>query len=293
VTPPRSGADSLSWFTRLPFFYGWIVVAVSFVTLAFGVNARTAFSLLFPLLLADFGWERGVTAAAFSIGFLATTLYAPFSGLLMDRFGPRLVLALGVVLVSLGMAIAPNIHEPWHLYLSLGVLVVGGSFFVGHSLFLPNWFVRRRGPAIGIAFSGGGIGSIVLLPLLQQLIDGVGWRTACWLMAIVLSVVLIPLIVVFQRQHPRDLGLEPVGRAAPGDGDRVDNAPDNISDNIVDAEWAAIEWTLTRALRTSRFWWLFGAYFCGLYAWYAVQVHQTKYLVETGFSPSQAAVTLG
>jgi len=80
-------------------------------------------------------------------------------------------------------------------------------------------------------------------------------------MAIVLSVVLIPLIVVFQRQHPRDLGLEPVGRAAPGDGDRVDNAPDNISDNIVDAEWAAIEWTLTRALRTSRFWRLFGAYF--------------------------------
>ena len=112
-------------------------------------------------------------------------------------------------------------------------------------------------------------------------------------MAIALSVVLIPLIVVFQRQHPRDLGLEPVGRAAPGDGDRVDNAPDNISDNIVDAEWAAIEWTLTRALRTSRFWWLFGAYFCGLYAWYAVQVHQTKYLVETGFSPSQAAVALG
>lgn len=96
--------------------------------------------------------------------------HAPFSGLLMDCFGPRLVLVLGVVLVSLGMAIAPNIHEPWHLYLSLGVLVVGGSFFVsyvGHSLFLPNWFVRRRGLAIGIAFSGGGIGSIVLLPLLQ------------------------------------------------------------------------------------------------------------------------------
>ena len=292
MTSPRPAGAALGWLTRLPFFYGWIVVAVSFVTLAFGVNARTAFSLLFPPLLADFGWERGVTAAAFSIGFLATTLYAPFSGLLMDRFGPRLVLSLGVVLVSLGMAMAPYIGEPWHLYLTLGVLVVGGSFFVsyvGHSLFLPNWFVRRRGLAIGIAFSGGGIGSIVLLPLLQQLIDGIGWRAACWLMAIVLAVVLIPLIVVFQRRHPRDLGLEPDGRAAPADNEPVDKIPDNV----VDAAWASIEWTLARALRTTRFWWLFGAYFCGLYAWYAVQVHQTKYLVETGFSPSEAAVALG
>ena len=161
----RGGRDSnplhkpLSWLTRLPFFYGWVVVAVSFVTLAFGVNARTAFSLLFPPLLADFGWERGTTAAAFSIGFLATTLYAPFSGMLMDRFGPRLVLSMGVVLVCLGMAGAPFITAPWHLYLTLGILVVGGSFFVtyfGHSLFLPNWFVRRRGLAVGIAFSGGG-----------------------------------------------------------------------------------------------------------------------------------------
>ena len=252
MTSPRPAGAALGWVTRLPFFYGWIVVAVSFVTLAFGVNARRAFSLLFPPLLADFGWDRGVTAAAFSIGFLATTLYAPFSGLLMDRFGPRLVLSLGVVLVSLGMAIAPYIGEPWHLYLTLGVLVVGGSFFVsyvGHSLFLPNWFVRRRGLAIGIAFSGGGIGSIVLLPLLQQLIDGIGWRAACWLMAIVLAVVLIPLIVVFQRRHPRDLGLEPDGRAAPDDNEPVDK----ISDNVVDAAWASIEWTLARALRTARF----------------------------------------
>ena len=115
-------------FSRLPFFYGWVVVAVSFVTLAFGVNARTSFSLLFPPLLDELGWERGVTAAAFSIGFLASTIYAPFSGMLMDRFGPRVVLSLGVILVSLGMASAPFIQAPWHLYLTLGVLVVGGIF---------------------------------------------------------------------------------------------------------------------------------------------------------------------
>lgn len=280
------------WTARIPFFYGWVIVAVSFFTLALGVNARTAFSLLFPPLLEDFGWERGVTAGAFSIGFLASTLYAPFSGMLMDRFGPRLVLSLGVVLVSLGMATAAFIQEPWHLYVTLGILVVGGSFFVsyfGHSLFLPNWFVRRRGLAVGIAFSGVGVGSIVIFPVLQNLLDQVGWREACWIMAAVLSVSLIPLIVLFQRRHPHDLGLQP-------DGDAVSDetsARDEMPTNVVDPIWVATEWTVARALRTSRFWWLFAGYFCALYAWYSVQIHQTKYLIETGFDTAEAAYALG
>lgn len=143
-------------------------MAVAFVTMGLGVNTRTAFSLLFPPILSEFGWERGVTAAAFSIGFVASTLYAPFSGMLMDRLGPRYVLSFGVLLISAGMATATQIQTPWHLSLSLGVLVVGGSVFtsyIGHSLFLPNWFVRRRGLAIGIAFSGVGVGSIVIFSL--------------------------------------------------------------------------------------------------------------------------------
>ena len=116
-------------------------MAVAFVTLALGVNARTSFLLLFSPLLDEFVWDKGVTAAAFFIGLLASTLYAPFSGAFMDRCGPRVVLTLGVVMVSAGMAGAPFIERVWHLYLALGVFVVGGSFFVsyfGHSLLLPN-----------------------------------------------------------------------------------------------------------------------------------------------------------
>jgi MFS family permease len=63
--------------------------------------------------------------------------------------------------------------------------------------------------------------------------------------------------------------------------------------NVVDSVWAATDWTLARALRTSRFWWLALAYFCALYAWYAVQIHQTKYLTEIGFSATAAAWALG
>ena len=65
---------------RLPFFYGWVLVAVAFVTMAIGVNARTAFSLLFPPILDEFGWERGVTAGAFSFGFLVSAVVTPWVG---------------------------------------------------------------------------------------------------------------------------------------------------------------------------------------------------------------------
>ena len=70
---------------RLPFFYGWVVVAVAFVTTAIGVNARTAFSLFLPPILDEFGWERGVTAGAFSFGFLVSAALSPSLGRLMDR----------------------------------------------------------------------------------------------------------------------------------------------------------------------------------------------------------------
>ena len=73
----------------LPFFYGWLLVAVAFVTMAVGVNARTAFSLLFPAILDEFGWDRGVTAGAFSFGFLVSAVVTPFVGRLTDLRGPQ------------------------------------------------------------------------------------------------------------------------------------------------------------------------------------------------------------
>src|ERR1700693_4752461 len=81
---------------RLPFFYGWVLVAIAFVTMAIGVNARTAFSLLFPPILDEFGWERGMTAGAVSFGFLVSAGLRPSLGRLMSRRGPRVVMEIGV-----------------------------------------------------------------------------------------------------------------------------------------------------------------------------------------------------
>jgi MFS family permease len=273
---------------RLRFFYGWLLVAVAFVTMAVGVNARTAFSLLFPAILGEFGWDRGITAGASSFGFLVSAVVTPFVGRLMDLRGPRIVVELGVLAMGAGLILASLVREPWQLYFTLGALVGGGVnclAYTGQSIYLTNWFVRRRGLALSIAFSGVGLGSITILPWLGWLIETAGWRSACIWLGILLLILLAPLNLLL-KHRPEDIGLHP-------DGLSSGQASSAHAANIVDHAWAAIDWTLGRALRTRRFWWLAAGYFCGLFSWYAVQVHQTKYLIEIGFTPGEAAWALG
>ncbi len=290
VSASKVGGTRAHVSRRAPFFYGWVIVGVGFITMAVGVNARTAFSLLFPSILDEFGWERGITAGAFSFGFLVAATLTPFLGRLMDRRGPRIVIEAGVTMMAAGLLLAPLVTEPWHLYVTLGVLVGGGGVtlgYTGQALFLPNWFVRRLGLAMSLVFSGVGVGSIVLLPWLQTLIVGAGWRAACVAIGILVLVLLLPLNLLLRRR-PQDLGLEP-------DGDEVSQsgaAPTRKS-NVVDPVWAARDWTLRHAVQTGRFWWIAAGYFCGMIAWYSVQVHQTKYLVEIGFTAAAAAWALG
>jgi MFS family permease len=285
---PMAPLSSPPWQKRLPFFYGWLLVGVSFVTMAVGVNARTAFSLLYPPILKDFGWDRGLTAGIFSFGFLLSALITPFVGRLIDRRGPRAVVEVGIATMGAGLLLATLAREPWQLYLTLGAMCGGGVncfTYMTQSTYLPHWFVRRRGLAISIAFSGVGFGSITILPWLQYLIGNGGWRSGCWMLGILVLALLGPLNLLLKRL-PQDIGLEP-------DGEHTARVAANSRGNIVDPAWAAVDWTLARALKTKRFWWLALGYFGTLFAWYAVQVHQTKYLTEIGFSATDAAWALG
>lgn len=281
--------QSRHWAARLPFYYGWLIVLIAFVTMAIGVTARTTFSLLMPPLIDEFGWDRGLAAGAFSFGFLVSAVLGPIVGRVMDERGPRVVILSGVVLLSAGLFLAPYIEQPWHLYVTLGVLVGGGAnmmTYTAHSQFLPNWFVRRRALAISVAFAGAGVGAIVLLPWLQSIILSEGWRASCIAMGWLVLLAVAPLNLLVHKR-PQEIGLMPDGESQPSA-----SAP-RPSAEIVDPAWVATEWTLTRAVRTARFWWIVVGYFCALIAWYAVQVHQTKYLTEIGFAPLVAAWTLG
>src|SRR5262245_46667184 len=220
VGSPRGGTSAGSTaFQRVPIYYGWIMVATAFVTMGIAVNSRTVFSLFFPSMLDEFGWSRALTAAIFTTGLLASNAFTPFLGVLMDRLGPRIVFPFGLALMSLGLALATGARAPWQLHLTLGVLVAGASVFVsymGHSLLIPHWFVRQRGLALGIAFSGVGVGSFVLLPWAQHLIERAGWRGACWAFAAIILFVILPLNVLVPRRKPEELGLHPDGDETSG-----------------------------------------------------------------------------
>lgn len=294
-TPPPIGASlqhpvAARLAARLPFFFGWVIIAIAFVTVALGVTARTAFSLMFPPIIDEFGWDRGLAAGAFSFGFGVSALTSPITGRLMDRRGPRLVIEAGVLITVAGLVGAVLITQPWHLYLTLGLLVGIGANCMSysvHSQFLPNWFVAKRALAIGIAFSGVGAGAILILPWLQALILSEGWRAASWKLGVIALVVLLPINLLVAKT-PQSLGLLPDGEQPTAAG----GAPKRPS-NVVDAAWAATEWTVPRAIRTGRFWWLAVSFFSGGWIWYAIQVHQTKYLLEIGFTPMLAAWSLG
>lgn len=276
----------------LPWYYGWVVVAVAFVTMGVAVSARTAFSLFFPPILEEFGWGRSATAAAFSIGFAVSLFLMPVIGILLDRIGPRWVISIAAFSVSSGLLLATVAEALWQIYLTLGVLVVGGSIgmsYITHGAFVPNWFARRRGFAIGVAYSGVGVGAIVIFPWLQHLIDVADWRAACRAMAWLVLAAVVPLNLLLQRRSPDEMGLAVDG----GDGSAGAASGTDVDDRVVDRAWAATDWTTRRAVRTARFQWLFAGFFCALFVWYAVQVHQTRYLIDIGFASGQAALALG
>src|SRR5207244_11830201 len=118
------------------------------------------------------------------------------------------------------------------------------------------------GLAIGGACAGVGIGSIVLCAWLGRLIAASGGRAACWALVILLVVVLLPLILTLPRRRPEDVGLAADGDAVPGGTGRVS------ADNVVDRAWTSVDWTLGRAMRTARFWWLSVGSLAVLAAWF-------------------------
>ena len=282
---------SQHWSSRLPFYYGWLIVGVAFVTMAIGVTGRTAFSLLMPPLIEEFSWDRGLAAGAFSFGFLVSAVLSPIVGRVMDTRGPRMVIMTGVALMSVGLLLAPWVASPWHLYATLGVAVGGGAnmmTYTAHSQFLPNWFVRRRGFAISIAFSGVGVGAIVLLPWLQCIILSQGWRASCGPWDCSFSLSFTPTQSCWCGRDPTKSACSPDGASIGGFGSgeakprrrRSGLGCRSIGRSRAPSAPAASggSWSAT---------------FCALVAWYAVQVHQTKYLVEIGFTPLVAAWALG
>lgn len=169
-------------FAELPFFYGWVIVGLGTLSTTFWMGILTNFSVFFVALLEESHRSRGGTAGVQSTALLKYTVMTSMVGGLIDRFGPKKTVVPEVVFLSAGLALCSQIHSLLTLYIYCWVVVVAGFAFisiVAYFTILSYWFERRRGVVSGLAVLRMGLGTFLLVPLSQYLINRQLWYPAC------------------------------------------------------------------------------------------------------------------
>jgi MFS family permease len=273
------------------FFYGWFIVGILFFISVIDGGFTYIFSAFLKPLSQEFGWTRAETAGAFALYLLAAGLTLPFWGRLADYRGVRVVFLLSAVIDGVALFLLSYVSSLMNfyiLYLFLGVGLGGiGPTTVGKVI--SQWFVAKRGRAMGVALVGAGGGGLVLVPLTGFLIETFDWRIAYQGLAVLALGGMLPLVWFFLANTPAEKGLTPLG--AQGQAAAVNGVRE------AEEGQQAGDWTLKAALSTSTFW-LLGIAFClGLTAALAIAAHQVALLQDAGltleFASTIAGLTLG
>jgi Sugar phosphate permease len=193
-------------------FYGWVIVAASFILLFLTWGFQYSYGIFLPELCQDLDWTTTLVSGAYSLFMFCHAVAYLLAGKLNDKYGPRLTLAICIVTLSAGYASMSTINSPWQLYLFYGIVIgIGNGFcFVPVTSTVSRWFVARRGMALGIATAGVGLGTLALAPFAQALIARFGWETSYLFIAGIILVVGLP-VSRLMRLQPSDRGLLPDG----------------------------------------------------------------------------------
>ncbi|MBA3288451.1 MAG: MFS transporter [Acidimicrobiia bacterium] len=263
--------------------YAWIVFVTAFVTLLGAAGFRSTPGILIDPLREEFGWSRATVGTAVSINVALFGFIGPFAAALQARYGLRRVTVIALITISLGALGTTQMDATWQLFLLWGVVVGIGSgcmATVFASTVASRWFVARRGLVTGALTAATASGQLVFLPVLSRLAEGVGWRwvgftIACGALGVV------PLVVLFLRDRPEDIGLRPYG--APADHPPTTSG---VGTRPIHAAFSAFG----AAYHSGTFWLLFGSFFvCGLSTNGLIQTHFVSAAHDHGLSASTAA----
>ena len=263
--PGRRGSER-------PSRYGWVVVAVSATVNSLAWSVRSTFAVFYVALIGEFGWRRGEAALGYSLSWLLLLIFSPLAGSLYDRWGARLLVPLGGLLLGAALALTGLVTTLWQYYLAFGVLAGAGiaCIQVPAAAIVGRWFVRSRGAAMGIISAGASASAIIFYPVNTYLVVVFGWRTALVIFGLLVAIVTIPLAACLYREPATNVQGERAATPNRGVG-------------------AAGDWTLGRALRSGRFWAAFAMWGFGVIGYQIVTTHQVAHALERGFG----AVTLG
>ncbi len=275
---------------KSPLFYGWVVVAICFITVAVSYGIRYSFSVFYVTILQHFGWTRADTALIFSLNIIVYGICAPIVGAGIDRFGPQKLMSAGAFVLAIATALCSLANQIWHFYLFFGVLASLGicaTGYVTNTVLVSRWFIKRRGTALGIYMVGFGV-AYVLASGVEYLIGQIGWQNSFIILGI-LALVITPIIAIFQRLDPKDLGLLPDGETQVSHDSEGKTNTNKVL--YAGSEWRKQEWNLRKAIKTRQFWFLFlGNFFMWGIAVNLILAHQVAFATDEGYSLSFGAL---
>lgn len=262
-------------------------------------------------LEAEFGWARSDLTGVFATVMLVSGLAAPLAGFIFDRFGPRLIYGVGLLLLGAAAVVAAHAQTRWQIYLGAGVMMGAGAAATGMvcaTTLIARWHRARLTTAIAIAYAGAGSGTLVLLPVAQALIDSVGWRGA-WLVLGGLPLVAAPVCLVLpwtRLSHPPEIAAAPaaakrvpdaVGAASTAataaHSDSAAAAPATASHPLSNAQPTSRMAALRAAWSDPCYWQLAQIFFFTALASYHVTPQVVAMLIEGGMKPIVAASAYG
>ncbi|GGC80946.1 MFS transporter [Chelatococcus reniformis] len=273
--------------------YGWVIVAVTFLTSLSTAGAVGLAGVFIAPLAKEFGWDTASISSAFAIRLLLFGLMAPFAAAFMERYGLRRVILTALALVTVGLLLGTAVTELWQLVVLWGFVVgigTGLTAMVLGATVASRWFVERRGLVLGILTAAVATGQLVFLPLAAHLIEAVGWRLALVpnVAGLVLAAVLVAL---FLRDRPSDVGLTAFG-APPEPAGGVVPAAAAPGGSVFAAVGRAFS-VLAESSRSPAFWILFSTFFiCGLSTAGLIQTHFVSLCADFGMPQTDAAATL-
>src|ERR1700723_3878591 len=189
--------------------YGWVIVAVTFLTTIVTAAAMSTAGVLIVPLQQEFGWDTGQISSALALRLMLFGLFGPFAAAFMNRFGVRAVMVCAVILISAGMLASLAMTQVWQLILLWGIVVGIGTGLTAMVLAVTvatRWFNHRRGLVMGIFAASNATGQLLFLPLIAQLETSYGWRMSLVLVCCMLAVAGV-IALVLMRDRPSDVGL--------------------------------------------------------------------------------------
>ena len=264
----------------------WIVLGALTLAMLAASGLRASFGVYIKPMEAEFGWTRGALSGAAAISLLLLGATGPFVGRLADRWGPRRVIAISLLLLAAGTIGSSFVQRLWHVYVTIGLLMAvgaGGVALTTGSAVIARWFDARRGLAMGIAAGGMSAGQLVLIPLATAITAYDSWRASYFWLGVGLLGLVVPIALWLIRNNPEDRGLRPYGATG----------PTQTAAQAAAAQMAG-RVSVVEAAQTTPFWLLMATFFvCGYTSNGMVLTHFMPHALEHNFTAFQASAALG